>query len=70
MSPLTRQLWLDAWAHLTSARRSFGEAKTYDEKERALCDMILLSDAFRASCLSFAGVLSYEKIRRAEGGDD
>ncbi len=66
MSPLTRQMWIDAWKHLTSARESFGEAKTFEQKERALCDMIVLSDAFKASCLSFASVLNYEKLQRDE----
>jgi hypothetical protein len=66
VSPLTRQAWLDAWTHLTSARQSFGEAKTFDDKERALCDMVLLSDAFRVSCLSFAGALTYDKNKREE----
>lgn len=64
MSPLTRQMWLDAWDHLTSARQSFGEARTSEEKERALCDMILLSDAFKASCLSYAGAISYDRTKR------
>ena len=64
MSPLTRQMWLDAWAHLTSAQQSFGEARTFDEKERALSDMILLTDAFKAACLGFAGSLNYEEIKR------
>ena len=66
MSPLTRQMWLDAWTHLTSARQSFGEAKTFEAKERALSDMIMLSDAFKASCLSFAGALNYEEIKRRD----
>ena len=65
MSPLTRQSWLDAWTHLTSARQSFGEARTFDEKERALADMIQLSDVFKASCLAFAGSLHYDRIKRS-----
>ncbi len=69
MSPLTRQAWLDAWTHLSSARQSFGEAKSLDEKERALADMILLSDTFKASCLSFAGAIHYERITRERDGE-
>ncbi len=64
MSPLTRQMWLDAWSHLDSAKQSFEEAKTPEDKERSLCDMILLSDVFKSSCLSFAGSINYEKLSR------
>ncbi len=66
MSPLTRQMWLDAWNHLTSARQSFGEARTDDEKERALADMIFLSDAFKAACLSFTSTIVYERTKKRE----
>lgn len=69
VSPLTRQAWLDSWTHLTSARQSFGEAKSFAEKERALADMILLSRVFIASCEGFAGALSYEETRRKEGSE-
>lgn len=67
MSPLTRQMWLDAWTHLSSAHESFAEAKTSEQKERALADMIFLSDAFKAACLSFLGTLNYEQLKKREG---
>ncbi len=69
MSPLTRQMWIDAWAHLTSARQSFGEASTSGEQERSLCDMVMLCDAFKASCLSLAGIINYEAILKRRRGD-
>lgn len=68
MSPLTRQMWLDAWAHLSSARQSFGEAKTTDEKERALADMVFLSDTFKAACIAFSGTINFDRIKR-DGSD-
>ncbi len=67
MSPLTKQMWLDAWAHLSSAQQSLEEAPTLEEKERALCDMILLGDTFKSACLGFAGAIHVEKEQKKHG---
>lgn len=66
MSPLTKQMFLDAWGHLSSARESLDEAHTDEAKERALCDMIVLVDTVKAACLSYAGTINYERIKRAQ----
>lgn len=68
MSPLTKQMWLDAWAHLLSARRAVDEARTADEKERALATMALLSDTLKSASISYASAISYTEMKKKDTG--
>ena len=61
LSPLTRQMWLDAWGHLESARLSFDEAKTDDDRKRALVDMVFLGETLTAACMSFVKAIGYDE---------